>query len=137
MQQYKLPTLKILTNIPEFITFNFPDFKTGVGEYGDWFKYEVTHKGEAKSWFPTPFLHNKLQSLGNLEGQTIQVLKYETNGKTLWKLMDERGTEIALNAPQSTARPSTPKSDTSAIEMRIAKIERILNDNGIFEIPVI
>lgn len=107
MNNYKLPVLRLLTNIPEFITFNFNDFRTGQGQYGTWYKYEITHKGEAKAFFPTEYLHNKLQSLAPLEGKTIQILKYETSdGKTAWKLMDERGDELEAH--------QTPKIDLQA-----------------------
>ena len=103
-----LEALKIQTNVPEIITFKFPDFKTGTNDYGQWYKYTVENRGVDKVFFPTEYLHNMLQTIGTLEGKTLEILKYENGTFKNWKIF-EAGLDITpkiiKNTPASTSTP--------------------------------
>ena len=36
------------------VTFKFDDPQTGTGQYGEWNRYGVAHKGEESSFFASP-----------------------------------------------------------------------------------
>ncbi len=103
-------TLKFQTNIPELVTFQYDDFKTGTGEYGEWFKYVIENRGETKVMFPTKILHEIIQRLSPLQGKTIEICKYEDGQRKLWKLSENGQPINAQNAPA----PSAPTQTTPA-----------------------
>jgi hypothetical protein len=51
--------------------------------------------------------------------------------------MDRNIAYFAMQDEHTPKQPVVPKEKPNELEARVAKIEKILNDNGIFEIPVI
>ncbi len=101
--------VKFQTNLPELITFQFDDFRSGEGDYGIWYAYGVENRGKDKMLFPTEILHNKLQAINNLKGRTLEITKVEgENNRKFW-VIKENDAEIVsqqrYNAPQSPTRP--------------------------------
>ena len=43
------------------VTFKFDDPQTGTGQYGEWNRYGVDHKGEDSSFFASPGLHSRIK----------------------------------------------------------------------------
>ena len=64
------------------VTFKFDDPQTGTGQYGEWNRYGVDHKGKDSSFFASPGLHNRIKSFK--QGDSIKIIKRMSNGKTSW-----------------------------------------------------
>lgn len=109
--------LKIATNIPADVEFQFDQPKEYTGQYGTSYNYGVVHKGENMTLSATKILHEKLQAIGNLRGKSLQILKYEDGQKKLWKILDQQGNELnaqsTYSAPQAPTRPLAPQSSTN------------------------
>jgi hypothetical protein len=61
-----------------------------------------------------------------------------TNEKgKLITFMDRNIAYFAMQDEHTPKQPIVPKSQPSNLEARVATIERILKDNGIFEIPIV
>ena len=82
MSDYK--DIKFVENEEYDVTFKFDTPQTGNGQYGEWNRYGVEHKGEESSFFASPGLHNRIKSYG--QGDTIKIVKRMVNGKTSWDI---------------------------------------------------
>ena len=115
----KNETLKIMTNVPEIITFQFDDFKTGTGQYGQWYMYTVENRGVNKTFFPSEHLHQLLQTIGNLQGKTLEIVKYEDGNFKNWKIV-QNGLDITPKIIASTGSKPEEKVKNS-LEERLNK----------------
>ena len=64
------------------VTFKFDSPQTGTGQYGEWNRYGVEHKGEDSSFFASAGLHNRIKSFR--QGDSVRITKRMSNGKTSW-----------------------------------------------------
>ena len=64
------------------VTFKFDTPQTGTGQYGEWNRYGVDHKGKDSSFFASPGLHNRIKSFK--QGDSVKIMKRMSNGKTSW-----------------------------------------------------
>ena len=64
------------------VTFKFDTPQTGTGQYGEWNRYGVEHKGEDSSFFASTGLHNRIKSFK--QGDSVKIIKRMKNGKTSW-----------------------------------------------------
>lgn len=123
--------LKFKTNLPEMVTFKFNQgiekdnpFKQGEKQY----QYGVTYQGEDYMLTATPILNDKLQKVGNLQGKTLQILKYEDGQKKFWKILDAQGQEIELGQSnyskpkQITNQPQKPATGQNLASSDVLKI---------------
>ena len=78
-------TLKLEPNITNKIKLNFDKPKTGSNDYGDWFLYGITHKGEEKNLFATKYLSDMLGKYG--AGDVLKVTKGTNENKTVWSVI--------------------------------------------------
>lgn len=119
--------VKFLTNISERLTFKFGDFKSGESAHGPWYLYTVEHKGEDKALFPSAKLHSMLQSIGSLEGRTLEILKYEDGNVKMWKIL-ENGQDITPKgnpAPkQEGIDPIKLREAFTALTARVTELEK-------------
>lgn len=120
-------TLKFLTNVPEIITFQFDDFKTGKSQYGDWFMYGVENRGMDKIVFPSENLHNMFQTIGSLKGKTLEVVKYEDGNFKNWKI-SESGVDITpkviKSVSQGNQQPSFPENNSPGLVELHKRLEK-------------
>jgi len=110
--------LKVKTNIPELVTFNFDQPKTGTGQYGEWYCYGVENRGVSKTFFPTKFLNDKLQNFQPLKGKTLEIVLIEVDGgKKDWR--------VSLPNEGSGTTPSNSHENGSQVQN--------LNDSDVSE----
>ena len=82
------------------VTFKFDTPQTGTGQYGEWNRYGVDHKGEDSSFFASPGLHSRIKSFK--QGDSIKIIKRMSNGKTSWDVKKTGGSSAPVMSDART-----------------------------------
>ena len=82
------------------VTFKFDTPQTGTGQYGEWNRYGVDHKGEDSSFFASPGLHSRIKSFK--QGDSIKIVKRMSNGKTSWDVKKTGGSPTPVMSDART-----------------------------------
>ena len=82
------------------VTFKFDDPQTGTGQYGEWNRYGVDHKGKDSSFFASPGLHSRIKSFK--QGDSIKIIKRMSNGKTSWDVKKTGGSSTPVMSDART-----------------------------------
>lgn len=100
------PKMECLTNIPARVTI-VNKFTEGTNKHGQWFGYNVIHEGQQKTFFASPYVHEKIQQVtGGRSDVELVLLKKEEKPddggkkKVVW--------DVSLANPTQQAPPSQP-----------------------------
>ena len=86
--------IKFGENEEYIVTFKFDTPQTGTGQYGEWNRYGVEHKGEDSSFFASTGLHNRIKSFK--QGDSVKIIKRMSNGKTSWDIKKTGETAVTV-----------------------------------------
>ena len=92
--------IKFVENEEYNVTFKFDDPQTGTGQYGEWNRFGVDHKGEDSSFFASPGLHSRIKSFK--QGDSIKIIKRMSNGKTSWDVKKTGGSPTPVMSDART-----------------------------------
>lgn len=99
------PKLEIETNVPVTVTLG-KKFYDGTNEHGKYYGYNLTHDGEEKVIFASPYLHEQFQKFRT--GQTLQVTKRQRAGeKSITWEIGEAGSNGSAPTKELKYEPST------------------------------
>lgn len=130
------PYVSLKTNIPELVEFQFneplKDKVTGsIWKQNQWGKnqciFGVVHNGIDSYLTCSEALYNIVNQVENLQGKTLEILKYEDGTTKLWKVL-YNGEEVGkgTNVPNQPENPVQvnleAKNDHSSCEMTFAKM---------------
>ena len=76
------------------VTFKFDTPQPGTGQYGEWNRYGVEHKGEDSSFFASTGLHNRIKSFK--QGDSVKIIKRMKNGNNSWDIKKTGETAVTV-----------------------------------------
>ena len=134
---------KFKTNLAEDILFQSGVVKEGEGQYGKWKMFKIQVKGKDYVFFPSEGLQRRLDQIGNLEGKTFNIGKYESDdNRTYWQIFDPEGNEIDYTpsnyTPDTKTSPRASGEATSTLAERLDKASIAFKemDNKLKELDV-
>lgn len=114
-----MANVKILTNVPEIMTFKFNSWKKwdNKGKDGNYVTYSIGVENKGVDAYFSVYekeYDGLFSKLGDLQDRTLEILKYEDGKYKNWKIM-ENGVDItprfgSQNAPQAPTRPLTDQN---------------------------
>ena len=117
--QQKDPAFSFKTNIPEKILFQSDVVKEGDSQYGHWKLYKIQVSGKDYVFFPSKYLQDQLDKLGNLSGRLLNLGKFESeDNKTRWEI-DGQNYATSPSAPQNTQNPTPATQNDSEAILRL------------------
>lgn len=126
------PTYKFKTNIPVSVHFISDKPQIGIGQYGEWYKYDVVVYDLEQVIFAPKGLHERLERLEKLSGRTLEIMKTEgERGSIFWKIK-ENGIDITPEVHVTRQTNEHPLeednlTELSPLEERIKILENRLN----------
>jgi hypothetical protein len=129
------PKLEIETNVPIQIVLG-KKFYEGSNEHGKYYGYNLTHDGQEKVFFASPYVHEQFQKFS--VGQSLIVNRRQKAGEksVSWEIGSANGQAPATGQAPTRYAPSTFNREAYR-EQRIERMRQAMDDAAkVIESPV-